>query len=104
MLDRAFPLREPDPKRIADALRADLEAFESELRAMPSSAAGRLGATQLSSAIAALFDSVSRVTRGARFWKADCASSLAQQVRRHPLAACAISLVIGALVVAAIRR
>ena len=99
MLDRAFPVREPDPKRIADALRADLEAFESDVRAMPSSLSGQLGTS-----LRSLFGSIGKVVGGAQFWKSDCASSLEQQVRRHPLAACAISLAIGALVIAAIRR
>lgn len=101
MLNRVINLTEPDPKRMADALRADLEALENDLRVM--SSGSKLGAQASSTAHAAV-RAANRLARNVGAWECSHFAAIARQIRRRPVAVCVASLVVAALVIAALRR
>lgn len=101
MLNRVINLTEPDPKRMADALRADLEALENDLRGI--SSGSKLGA-QAGAAARAAARAANRMARNVGAWECSRFEAIGRQIRQRPLLICVASLVVGALVIAAFRR
>ena len=80
---------------------ADLEALENDLRGMASRS--KLG-TQASERAHSAMRAANRLAQNVGAWECTRLEAVAREIRRRPLALCVASLMIGALVVVALRR